>query len=142
MVLAVVVPAVFIAGLLARPSVPTSGSGSRALPAGAVIVKSFDQSWQKNLIHTRIYRLPDDTSKLRLQLEPSSEIPEPDLLVYWSDKQSSPAPDSLAPDAQFLGDLAQQTYVLPSGSERGGLLILYSLGHQRVVDRAKLEALR
>lgn len=76
-----------------------------------------------------------------IELRAIRSLRAPDILVYWSARDD---PDRALPEgAHLLGrlqGLAPCRAALPEGA-RGGLVILYSLGHTRRLDSAPLEAL-
>ncbi len=92
-------------------------------------------------IQTRLLR---SSERWLIELEPREDPLQPDVLVYWA-AGASGAPDALPPAAQFLGRLAGtqvRSFALPSGSGMNpdGVLLLYSLGHQQVLDHALVRA--
>ena len=136
-VLAVALPVLLFVGLQARhirPNVP-----SALKPAPRALVRQSYRLWRKNSIRSEFYR---DAQHTYVVLWPSSELEEPDLLLYWV----SEAPQSSLPaDARLLGTFAAgKAFALParhSEDANSGYLLLYSLGHQSVVDTAALEKL-
>ena len=136
-VLAVALPVLLFVGLQARhirPNVP-----SALKPAPGALVRQSYQLWRKNSIRSEFYR---DAQHTYVVLWPSSELGEPDLLLYWV---SADPQNNLPAGAHFLGTFAAgKAFELPLGHSadtNSGYLVLYSLGHQSVVDTAALEKL-
>ena len=114
--LALVLPAVFIAGLLARrPLVPAERVSDRislVLPSGAEMVIDSRDLW-------------------------GSAVDAPDPLVYWT--LAAPAPGSLPGGARLLGSLEaarRNRLRLPGDTGARGYLILYSLAWHKPVAQA------
>ena len=131
--MAVLLPAVLIAGLTARSSshaseVPTS---QPVLPAG--LVRQSESLWKKHSIRSEFYR---DANKTFVLLAPKGSLNEPDVLVYWA---ASPTTDqSLPGNAHLLGPFVPG-HALPVPAERDGYLMLFSLPHNKVLDVASVE---
>jgi hypothetical protein len=74
-----------------------------------------------------------------LILKPSRDLSDPDLLLYWVDHDVSVAAD--LSDARLLGSVsAGKSFSLPNDKQHG-VLILYSLAHMAIVDKANVEGL-
>lgn len=105
--LALVLPAIFIAGLAVRqPSTPFSESLPGRRPTAGNVSETI-RSFQKFLA--------------------------PDLLVYWA--RTAPSDSTLPPDARLLGSL-HGTQDLDLSQVSGGYLFAYSLPDRRVVTYA------
>jgi hypothetical protein len=116
--LAVVLPAIFAAGLAARrPLVPIQPHSDRihlTMPSGAAMVTGSRQLW-------------------------GSAVEAPDLLVYWT--ADEPELGSLPVNARLLGSLdsaRHEALRVPRGDKNRGYLILYSLAWQKPVARARV----
>ena len=136
-VLAVALPVLLFVGLQARH--PRATALSTLRPAPGALLKTSDQLWSQHAIRSEFYR---DAQHTYLELWPARDLTEPDLLLYWV----SAAPQSSLPTgARFLGTFAAgKAFELPLGHSEdanSGYLVLYSLGHQSVVDTAALEKL-
>ncbi|MCI0352765.1 MAG: hypothetical protein L0Z53_25365 [Acidobacteriales bacterium] len=131
-VLGLLLPLIFLAGLAVRPS-GTKSVSAASLPAGQKIAETAG-GWKNYSITTRLYA----GSAVLLQLQPASNLNEPDLLLYWSTEPAPPASDVLK-NATLLGAFeGNRLYRLPPDAKRGSLL-LYSLAHQQLVDSAALD---
>jgi len=102
--LGVVLPAVFLSGLAVRAPFPQENDSLSG------------SDWSD--------------SQLSKQSEPLQRLLMPDLLVYWSPIQ--PAGEALPQQARLLGSL-HGADIRSRSFPTDGYLILYSLGHQRVV---------
>ena len=112
--LAVLIPVLFGAGLLARrPLVSVEATSDRInliMPSGTAMIADSRELWGK-------------------------AVDGPDLLVYWTEDE--PGLSSLPANAQLLGSLEsgrQAALRVP----RGGHLTLYSLAYQKPVAKAKV----
>ena len=135
--LAAILPAILVAGLMARHrDMPTRSGGSEL--SNRPVASRLPLHWQKHSIDTYSYVSPGHREVTEVVLTPQQPIDDPDLLLYWS-VSSAVTADIL--QAQSLGPLVPgKHYSLPPG-ERRGELVLYSLAHGEVVDRARIEAL-
>ncbi len=140
--LALVLPAILLAGLGARRSRPqpqSEGNDPKA-PASAQLLKKADTLWQRHTIQTEFYSEASDAQDFYVVLHPAQTLNEPDLLLYWA--TSEPQGNTLPPEARLLGSLAPgKIFSLHLDGERAGHLVLYSGAHQAVVDIATVEKL-
>lgn len=73
------------------------------------------------------------TSKIYLELDPSEPLKKPDTLVYWQT-------DDRLENARLLGTLGGNTRDFPlSNSQQSGTVVLYSLGHQKVLGQVPVD---
>ena len=135
-VLAVVLPALFVAGLAARRQ---AAEPQAAAPDAYTLVSSDAGHWHQRHIKINVFTNTIQPGARWVQLVPQEELREPDALVYWSDAQPSGA--NLPAKARLLGALDPTArYALPENAE--GFLIVYSLAHQTVVDATAFEVQR
>lgn len=124
---AVILPSVFLNGLLSRPRWPQPAQPamiSGAVP-GRLLVWEKTESLGKH--PTRVRLLWDQTDKESLSVQFAPEDPQvaPDVLVYWV---SHPSSGELPDDARLLGSFRPlQVYGLPKEARNSGYVILYSL---------------
>lgn len=130
-VLAVTLPVVLFAGLAARHPRPTALP--TAVPAPGALVKKAEGLWGKHEIGSEFYQ---DTQHTYVELWPARGLEEPDLLLYWAADNPQ---NTLAADARLLGTFAPGKFFALPETAGTGYLVLYSLGHQSVVDTAALE---
>jgi hypothetical protein len=142
--LALVLPAIILVGLGARPPrqrliVPA------AQLSNSLLLRKSDTLWQKHALRSEFYRYsktPDDIFVVLnpVALHPTPEAIEPDLLLYWSVDQ--PQGDSVPGRARLLGPfIAGRVVNLPMSIGGTGYLVLFSLPHHTVFDTAKVETL-
>lgn len=136
--LSAILPTLLVVGLMARHRNPRPVADRVDAPTrGTAATKALLQ-WQKHSIDSFFYLDPAHEGATEIVLNPQQPIDDPDLLLYWA------AADAVAVNvsqAQLLGPFVPgKRYSLPSG-ERRGELVLYSLAHREVVDRAKIEDL-
>ena len=139
-VLAVVLPLAYVAALATRDPLPIAP----AIPAELTEAIPMDLAerlawirtgplWTELGIETAV--LPDAGGPVEIALRPTRDPKLPKALVYWV--PGVQARTALPDDAVLVGSLAGQWPVRLSApaEARGtpGRLIVYSLGHQRVV---------
>jgi hypothetical protein len=138
-VLGFVLPAILVVGLGARRPQRHASAIAAQVPDSAQLVRKSDSLWQRHAMQTQFYRDPRK-QEIYAVLLPAQELNQPDLLLYWA--ANAQQGESLPTDAQLLGSFtAGKALVLPSGAQRGGHLILFSLAHQAVADTATVESL-
>ena len=138
-VLAALLPAIIAGGLTARRHNPTSASTSPGVLQNVAGLDSAFATWEKNTCFAKFYRDGADESKVRIFWTPARESHDPDLLLYWA-ANAGAAPDDLS-NAALLGPFhAGEGYSIPP-KQLAGYLILYSLAHRTIVDRAKVKVL-
>jgi hypothetical protein len=106
--LAVIAPAVFVSGLMARKPFPASERSPIILQIIRPIIR------------------PGVDSKTT-----SAHLAEPDTLVYWS--EARPSAESIPDNAKLLGKLQDVQVEMLSSADRPGYLIFYSLAHRKIV---------
>jgi hypothetical protein len=136
--LALVLPAILVAGLLARPHGPRSPASMQALKLHETYFSAH--AWTRLPIETRYFldsRLP--TPAIGFETKPDLNLADP--LLYWS--ASLPDGDRLPPGALLMGEFhSGRLYPFPPVAAPGTHLILYSLAHRKVIDTATLERLQ
>jgi len=134
-VLAVLLPAIILVGLsdrhaLVRASGPSTSLRATRLSAASAV-------WEKNTVTTEFSSDASNRDTVQLFLKPVRQLRDPDLLLYWT-------AEARAPDlshARLLGALVGDRAYSLTRAEHRGYLILYSLAHNAIVDRAKIERL-
>ncbi len=140
--LAVLVPALYVLALAARPDPPVVDALPPALadPTPGEVLSDYGALFTGQAIAAR---LRGDGAARWVELEPREPVARPEVLVYWA-PGSEGGYDRLGDGAVLLGALAgarPRAYPLPDAAlGRDGRLVLYSLGHQEVVDSAPLPA--
>jgi hypothetical protein len=146
MALALIVPTVFVSGLMIRKSLPPSDH----LPLIQTDIATEQRSvlyedenlWKGLPIATRIVALDRDRPALFLELQGTRNLAEPDVLVYWSESQ--PLAERLPESAVLLGKFSGMEKERVSLPERAlairGYLTIYSLARMKIVAIAELYA--
>src|SRR5271166_5538270 len=112
LVLAFILPAILVAGLRARPPHVRPAFRVSDLPAGAYMVRESGGLWRKHAIHSMFYSMPDRPQDIYVALQPSQELNEPDMLLYWT--TSAPQGNNLPGNAQLVGEYAAgKAFLLP-----------------------------
>jgi hypothetical protein len=138
--LALLLPALLLAGLGARRSPPRPDSNDSKLPASARLVRKTDTFWQRHQIQTAFYGDGENAQSRYVVLRSPQLLNEPDLLLYIV--TSPPQGNTLPAQPRLLGPIVEgETFVLPRDAQRTGRLVLYSEAHQEVVDVATEEQL-
>src|SRR5271165_4379697 len=83
-VLAVVLPAILLAGIEARHPGTSLTERSPELPATAYLVRESNGLWTQHAIATKFYGRSDRPKEIYVVLRPMQPLNEPDLLLYWS----------------------------------------------------------
>ncbi len=139
-VLAVVLPAILLAGIEARRPGTSLTERSPELPATAYLVRESNGLWSQHSIATKFYGRSDSPKDIYVVLRPMQPLNEPDLLLYWS--TNTPQGKSLPSESLLVAPYtADEAFTLPLDKERAGNLILFSLAHQTVFDSARVEKL-
>jgi hypothetical protein len=138
--LTAVLPAILIAGLGARHPNLRAVVKAEELSSMAHLPAAPHLQWQKHAIRSEFYTSVQEPDKVSLLLQLPSELNEPDLLLYWADRQAQG--NQLPAQARLLGSFTSgRTFSLPQDARQSGLLMLYSLAHREVVDTAAVEKL-
>jgi len=138
--LALLLPAVLLAGIAAQPHRTRLSAHAPELPATAYLVRESNGLWVQHSIDSKFYGRSDRPQDIYLVLQPGQDLNEPDLLLYWV--TNAPEGNVLPADAQLVGAFAMsKAFLLPLEKKRAGFLILFSLAHQAVFDTARVETL-
>jgi len=143
LVLLIVIPLVYVAGLAARRApltmerIPDRLTGTFEVSAQPLIESTF--AIGETEFGARLFSREGSSSPAVVELERRGTTPlvHPDVLVYWTPTTSGREQSMLA-DAYFMGILTEgqsQQYALPEEStQRDGRLLFYSLGHEQMLD--------
>ncbi|MEK7729639.1 MAG: hypothetical protein AAB354_14630 [candidate division KSB1 bacterium] len=140
--LALFLPLAFVLALSARKTPPRMRELPRALSNEASsfprVLWMNENLWPDRNLTTRVCGDSIPPSRLALELHPREDFNAPDILVYWSPQNSG---EDLN-DAYLLGTLAgkhKRSWPLPEAAlQTEGQIVLYSLGHQQILERAVL----
>ena len=139
--LAIIVPVLFVAALLARPTPPIAdGLALEATPAYPTEVNAWDDLWPSVPITTRLLADRMPAEQLAVELTPTEALLRPDVLVYWVPGEVQEA--ALPETSYLLGALQgtePQVWPLPEEARYvSGTLLLYSLPHDEVIAHTSL----
>jgi len=137
--LVIVLPATFVMGIALRKSMP-----ARATPRLLADLRNSEtEVWHRNDVFSRI---PVSVRLLRgpmssfhaVEFSAGSAFAKPDLLVYWVAADTRVA-EVLPDNARLLGAFNSSVPLqLPEETNQaGGLLVMYSLADQEIVDVSK-----
>ena len=128
-----VLPAVFIGGLLSRHRWSIAASTpSKKLSQGELLIAEKSETAGDLKFEARLVRPSSDPNARAVEIVSKSSALSPDVLVYWS--ASCPG-SNLPASAQLLGPYhPQQQTRLPSETNGAGFVVLYSLAQQRIVS--------
>jgi len=139
-VLALVLPAILLAGIEARHPGTSLTRRAPELPATAYLVRESNGLWTQHSIATKFYGRSESPKDIYVVLRPMQPLNEPDLLLYWSTE--TPQGNSLPSESLLVAPYAaDEGFALPLEKGRAGNLILFSLAHQTVFDSARVEKL-
>lgn len=142
-VLTMVVPVGFVAGILGRKAIPENPTplALNEIPnsiSSATVI--FESIWSNHTISTQVFTVQDSSTKYFLQLEPENYLQYPELLLYWHQKESDS--NIIFLDAYLLGRLENSGKSIfslpPECAESDGYLTIYSPARQAIVDHANL----
>jgi hypothetical protein len=132
-----VLPAVFIGGLLSRHHWPIAASTpSKETIQGELLIPEKSETAGDLRFEARLLTVPSLPNARAIEIVSKASALSPDVLVYWS---ASRPGSNLPASAQLLGPYhPQQQTRLPSEANGTGFVILYSLAQQRIVSSFSL----
>jgi len=139
-VLGVLLPTVFVAGIVLRRAVPETAALSPELSPQiqtfTATGREFGELFSNSPVHVSLWHdIPGD--QYAVGFTAAREFAKPDLLVYWNAGQPAEI-TQLPTQATLLGAFVAGPLVLPNEAMTAeGSLILYSLANQEVVDVSK-----
>lgn len=139
-VFGVLLPLAFAVGIVARRTVPPIATLPPELSAATQTFTAAeyerDDLFAKSQVKVRLWR---DLAKgqLAVGLVAPKDFLKPDLIVYWVAGQPK-VTDKLPANAVLLGSFVASPLALPTeAATQQGLLILFSLANQEIVDVSK-----
>jgi hypothetical protein len=132
-----VLPAVFIGGLLSRHQWPTVASSPlKETSQGELLISEKSETAGDLGFEARLLTVSSDPNVRAVEIVSKASALSPDVLVYWS---ASRPESNLPASAQLLGPYhAQQQNRLPSEANGAGFVVLYSLAQQRILSSFSL----
>ncbi len=146
-VLGIFLPVAFAVGIAARKPVPDMTSLPKELvaPSQQFAATEWERAdlFSKTPIQVRLLRASADAGRFAVKLSAAKDFVKPDLIVYWV-ADSPNITDTLPDNAQLLGVFNPAApLLLPTDAASGeGVLVLYSLADQEVIEVSKPFALR
>jgi len=146
-VLGVFLPVAFAVGIVARKSVPGMTSMLKELVASpqSSAVTEWERAdlFTKTPIQVRLLRESAGASHFAVEFSAAKDFVKPDLIVYWVPGNPN-LTDTLPDNARLLGafNSAVALSLPPDAGPGGGVLILYSLADQEIVEVSKPFALQ
>jgi hypothetical protein len=139
-VLAVLLPLLFMVGIALRRNVPQAENLPPELSPQPVTFTATgyerEDLFEKSPVRVRIFR-DHESGTLAVGLTAPRDFLKPDLMVYWSDSRPA-ASETLPPDAKLLGAFVSAVLVLPTeASTTNGQLTLFSVANHKIVDVSK-----
>jgi hypothetical protein len=139
--LGIFLPVAFVVGIAARKPLPEVNSLPKEIaPATASFaseVWSRADLFPKSPVQIRLLREQIEAEKYAVSFSAAKDFVKPDLLVYWSDKNLSNT-NTLPDNAILLGAFNAPQLPLPTAAKKtDGLLVLYSLADNEIVDVSK-----
>lgn len=140
-VLGVLLPIAFVVGIAARQPVPTAAALPKELatPSDTFTMTGWERVnlFAKAPVAIHLLRSDTATKSFAVRLSSSSDFVKPDLLVYWV--AGNPMIKDVLPDnAALLGSFNSSELPLPTGvTTNEGVLVLFSLADQEIVDVSK-----
>lgn len=130
-------PLLFIVGVVARRTVPHSGTLAPELSPQTVTFTATgyerDDLFDRSPVRVRLFR-DHGSGTLAVGLRAEEDFLKPDLMVYWCAGRPALS-ETLPPESKLLGAFVTTTLVLPSeASSTNGCLVLFSVADQEIVD--------
>jgi len=141
-VIGVLLPVAFVAGIAARKPAPTVTTlpAALAMPSQHFEAVEWERAdlFTKTPIQVRLLRERAGAGRSAVALSSPHDFLKPDLIVYWV-AGSPNTTDKLPDNARLLGVFTSSMALSlpPEAASGGGVLILYSLADQEVVEVSK-----
>ena len=136
--LGIFLPVAFALGIAARKSAPTVAELPAALAETSQKFEAVEWEragcFSKSPVQVRLLREHKDAGQFAIELFAAKDFVKPDLIVYWVAGNPN-VTDTLPASAILLGSFSAAA--LPLSDEVGksnGVLILYSLADNEIVD--------
>ena len=146
-VLGVFLPVAFAVGIAARKPVPGMTSLPKELVASPqqFTVTAWERTdlFTKTPIQVRLLRERANAGRFAVEFSAAKDFVKPDLIVYWV-AGSPKITDTLPDNARLLGAFNSSVALSlsPDAGAGSGVLVLYSLADQEVVEVSKPFALQ
>ena len=141
-VLGVLLPVAFAVGIAARKPVPGMTSLPKELVASpqqfAVTEWERPDLFTRTPIQVRLLRESAGAGRFAVEFSAAKDFVKPDLIVYWIAGDSN-ITDTLPENARLLGAFNSSVALSlsPDAATGSGVLVLYSLADQEIVEVSK-----
>ncbi len=139
-VLVCLLPIILLAGIIGRPTTPSVGDSKLFEQEGFAPPGDSEASplASEELIVAGVTikaRTVQQQNRLILELEPTSNLLFPDLLLYWQGVEEPPTDLSASSIllGSFSGTSRRRFPIIQEMEDQGGYLILYSMGEKKLV---------
>ncbi len=139
-VLVCLLPIILIAGILGRPKTPSSADSQLFEQGGFIPASNSETSplASEELVAAGVTikaRTLQQQNQLILELEPTSTLLFPDLLLYWHGGKETPTDLSASSIllGSFSGTSRRRFPLIQEMQDQEGYLILYSMGEKKLV---------
>ncbi|MSU57238.1 MAG: hypothetical protein EXS35_03485 [Pedosphaera sp.] len=146
-VLGVILPIAFAVGIAARKPVPGMTSLPKELVASpqtfAVTEWERTDLFAKTPIQVRLFRESVGGGRFAVEFSAAKDFVKPDLIVYWIAGNPN-ITETLPDNARLLGAFNSSVALplSPDAASASGVLVLYSLADQKIVEVSKPFALQ
>jgi hypothetical protein len=140
--LGVVLPVALIVGVAARRPVPVLNSLPTSLAESLQHLQEVQWNqgdlFKKEPVHVRLFREQENRGGFAIGFAAPGDFLKPDLIVYWVEGNTH-VTDTLPDNARLLGGFNTSANLpLDAKSDSAtGMLVLYSLANNEVVDASK-----
>jgi hypothetical protein len=139
--LGIFLPAAFTIGIAARKPIPATGKLPPIFSVTSVVFESVawkrDDLFAKLPVEVQLLSKNQGSGHVAVKLSGPPDFIKPDLLVYWVTGNSS-VTDRPPDNAILLGTFASSPFPLLNETVRTkGMLVLYSLADNQIVDATK-----
>jgi len=140
-VLGILLPAVFVIGILGRKPVPVVNELAPTLSATPVTPESViwkrGDLFAKTPVEVHLLQIKDDSGRFAVECFAPKDFIKPDLIVYWVAGNAG-ITERLPGNAILLGAFYSPALPLPDeATKSSGVLALYSLADNEIVDVSK-----
>ena len=146
-VLGVFLPIAFVIGIAARKPVPSMTSLPKELVTSSqtFAVTEWERAdlFTKTPIQVRLLRESAGAGHFAVEFSAAKDFVKPDLIVYWV-TGSQTITEKLPENARLLGtfNASVALSLSPDAAQGSGVLVLYSLADQEIVEVSKPFALQ
>ncbi|MFZ0827638.1 MAG: hypothetical protein WAO02_09475 [Verrucomicrobiia bacterium] len=139
--LGIILPATFVVGIAARRPVPTVNELPAALAISSHKFEAIEWKradlFAKTQVEVRLLREQIGAGRFAIGFSSAKDFVKPDLIVYWVAGRPE-ITGTMPGNAMLLGEFGSFVLPLPPDvAARSGVLVLYSLADNEIVDVSK-----